>query len=118
MNYINISPMAKIRVSSAIRLLLDTLAPHQRVSADDIQELWGPITALQYDSAGSVIQKYVSILVQESSGRWKLVRQINRMENGYEWTSRPIAHELTPTSARDWLAQNNLSAVSVGVARQ
>lgn len=100
--------MSPLKLSTSIRLILETLGPTHKISMEQIAELWGPITSLQRDSYGQVIQKYLSILVRETTGRWILVRQINRVENGHEWTSRPMAQQITEESSRDWLMQNNL----------
>ena len=74
-------------------------------------QVWGPTKAYQYDASGTrIVQHYISLLVRhiEQTEQWYLVRQINSIQNGLEWTSRPIVSEITPESAQQWILENGV----------
>ena len=81
-----------------------------RIPLDGLNQVWGPISATQYDHSGvHAIQRYITYLVlrRETTGEhWQLLRQVNEIRNGIEGASRPFLTDVNEPSALHWLAEN------------
>lgn len=74
-------------------------------------QVWGPVADYQYACDGcDPVQKYVTVLLRtdETRPRWLLVRQVNNLHNGMEWTRPPVISEITESAASHWLRENQL----------
>ncbi|MFO0904634.1 MAG: hypothetical protein U0939_16635 [Pirellulales bacterium] len=101
----------KARIWAHVRALLASAG----VPLDQQSEVWGPIVADQWDHSGRIlIQQYVSLLVrrQESttgSVVWRLVRQVNLVNETGGQLSAPLVREMNRESAEYWLVENRVA---------
>lgn len=98
--------MSIVKVNASVRGIMHALKQSHHLSTDDVDQVWGPVVAYQRDTAGHPIQKYMTMLLRNIAGKWLMVRQINNLENGHEWTSRPSMTEISEQSSYHWLLEN------------
>ncbi len=88
--------------------IINTLRPWLGLSAEEPLQAWGPVSANQCDSAGMIIQKYVTLLVRRQNGGWMLVRQVTNICNGMSRLCPPVVLSTSEKEALRWMAENDL----------
>lgn len=92
--------------------MVDDILSHVSLKRENTKEIWGPLVTYEYNpTVTTPVRKITSMLVEtcDPDNPWVLIRQSNELHNGWEWTSRPTATELTTEAAEKWLVANRFS---------